>query len=102
MTMLVPMMSAGMRSGVNWIRVEADVDSASANVRISSVLQLQPRHPFQQRTGRRRTGQVRTPWMMVVVADDDLGDLGLDAGMGVAELGSRVSIEAGSAVDIGA
>ena len=37
MTMLVPMMSAGIRSGVNWIRLKSSA-MASANVRISKVL----------------------------------------------------------------
>ena len=46
MTMLVPRMSAGIRSGVNWMR-EKSRSSASASVRTSSVLP-RPGHPFEQ------------------------------------------------------
>ena len=48
---LVPRMSAGIRSGVNWMR-ENDRSSASASVRTSSVLP-RPGHAFQQHVAAR-------------------------------------------------
>ena len=84
MTMLVPMMSAGIRSGVNWIRLKSSEQRVGQGPDQQGL--AQPRDPFQQRMAAdEQAGQDAVD--DVVVADDHLGDLGLDAGIGVAELG---------------
>ncbi len=59
MTMFVPMMSAGIRSGVNWMRLKSR-SIASASVRTSSVLP-RPGTPS-SRACPPMNRQVRTPW----------------------------------------
>ena len=83
MTMLVPMMSAGIRSGVNWIRLKSSVDRVGQGPHQQRLAQA--RHAFQQRVpADEQAGQDAVDDL--VVADDDLGDLGLDPVVGRAEL----------------
>ena len=98
MMMFVPMMSAGIRSGVNWMRLKSR-SSASASVRTSSVLP-RPGTPFEQRVAAdEQAGQHAVDDL--VVADDHLADLGLDPAVGLAELvGAGFHRVAGSAVAI--
>ena len=56
-TTFVPMMSAGIRSGVNWIRWNFRC-RASASVRTSSVLP-RPGHPFEQHVAAGEQGHQR-------------------------------------------
>ena len=60
-TMFVPVMSAGIRSGVNWIRLKSSA-SELASVRTSNVLPSPgtPSSSAWPPTNR----QVRTPWMI--------------------------------------
>ena len=75
MTMLVPMMSAGIRSGVNWMRLKSSDDGVGQGPHQKGL--AQPRHPFQERVpADKQAGQDAVDDL--VVADDDLGDLGLD------------------------
>ena len=69
---VVPMMSAGIRSGVNWMR-ENSRPSASASVRTSIVLP-RPGHAFEQRVpAGEQAGEHAVDDL--AVADDDLADL---------------------------
>ena len=71
MTMFVPRMSAGIRSGVNWMR-EKSRSSVLASVRTSSVLP-KPGHAFEQAVpADEQAGQHAVD--DVVVADDDAAE----------------------------
>ena len=77
--MFVPMMSAGIRSGVNWMRLKSS-ESASARVRTSNVL---PSPGTPSSSGMAADEQAGQDAMDdLVMADDHLGDLGLDAVVG--------------------
>ena len=81
--MFVPMMSAGIRSGVNWMRLNFR-SSTCASVRTRSVLP-RPGTPFEQRVP--ADEQARQDAVDDVgVADDHLADLGLDVAEPLAEL----------------
>ena len=71
----VPMMSDGIRSGVNWIRLNLR-STASASVLISSVL-ARPGHAAQQAVA---AGEERDQDLVddALLADDDLGELALE------------------------
>ena len=76
MSTLVPMMSAGIRSGVNWMRLnEQSMTSASGphEHRLA-----QAGHALEQRVAVGDEADQRLP-DEVVLADDDRLDLGLDA-----------------------
>ena len=72
---LVPVMSAGIRSGVNWMRLNSQ-PSTAASVRASSVLR-QAGHAFDQRVLVAQHHHQRIA-DGVVLPDDDLADLGGD------------------------
>ena len=83
MMTLVPMMSAGIRSGVNWMRLNFRC-SASASARISAVLP-RPGHAFEQRVAAdEEAGEHAVDDLFV--ADDRLGDLRLHGAIVAAEL----------------
>ena len=81
---LVPVMSAGIRSGVNWTRLN-ERSSTSLSVRISIVLP-RPGTPSSSAWPPAST-QVRMPRTTCVLADDDLADLILDLLRDADELG---------------
>ena len=71
--MLVPMMSAGIRSGVNWIR--ENVSSSAFRQRPDQQRLAQPGHAFEQHVA---AGEQADQHVVddVAVADDHLPDLG--------------------------
>ncbi len=82
MTMLVPMMSAGIRSGVNWIRLKSSDDGVGEGPHQQGLAQA--RHAFQECVpADEQAGQDAVDDL--VVADDDLGDLSLDSLVGRAK-----------------
>ena len=86
MTMLVPMMSAGIRSGVNWIRLKSSDDGVGERPHQQRLAQA--RHAFQERVpADEQAGQDAVDDL--VVADDDLGDLALDLLVGRCEIPRR-------------
>ena len=93
---LVPRTSAGIRSGVNWMR-ENDRSSASASVRTSSVLP-RPGHAFQQHVAAReqRRGDRARDLRLPDHAPRDLGQQAIDVG---AE--SRRRLGGGARVHVG-
>ena len=84
----MPMMSAGIRSGVNWMRLN-EQSMTSASVRTSIVLP-RPGHALEQHVAVREQPDERVPDELAL-ADDDLADLGLD---GAGALGERLGGEA--------
>ena len=76
-------MSAGIRSGVNWMRLK-ERSSTSPSVRTSRVLP-RPGTPSSS-TWPPAKMAIRVPSTMSLVADDDLADLGAQGGVGFAEL----------------
>ena len=82
------MMSAGIRSGVNWMRVKVQ-SMTSASVRTSSVLP-RPGHALEQDVA---VGEQADEGVAheLALADDDLADLGLD---GAGALGERLGRDA--------
>ena len=96
--MFVPMMSAGIRSGVNWMRLKSR-SSASARVRTRSVLP-RPGHAFEQGVAAdEQAGQHAVDDL--VVADDHLADLGLHLVVSRAEVLGRASIDSRRRLAIG-
>ena len=76
------MMSAGIKSGVNWMRLKSSA-TASANVRTSGL--AEPRHSLQERMAAdEQAGQ--NAMHDLVVTDDHLTDLGFDAAVSGTEL----------------
>ncbi len=79
----VPVMSAGIRSGVNWMRLKSS-DSASASVRISSVL-ARPGTPTSRQWPRANMA-IKQLLDHVVLADDHLAKLARESLVGVAQV----------------
>ena len=75
-------MSAGIRSGVNWMRLNSS-DSASASVRIISVL-ARPGTPTSRQCPRANSA-ISSCSITSLLADDALGDFVGDAAIGFAE-----------------
>ena len=86
--MLVPVMSAGMRSGVNWIRL--NVQSMTSRDRPDEHRLAQSRDALEQHVAVREEADEGVA-DEVLLADDDLADLGLDA---PGALGERLGGEA--------
>ena len=81
--MLVPIMSAGIRSGVNWMRLK--FRSSTWAERADQQRLAEAGHAFEQRVA--ADEQARQHAMDDLgVADDDLADLGHDAVVRLAEL----------------
>ena len=81
--MLVPMMSDGIRSGVNWMRLNFR-SSTWLSVRTSSVLPRPGTPSSRAWPPHEQAGQDAVD--DVGVADDDLADLAVDLAVGLAEL----------------
>ena len=89
---LVPMMSAGIRSGVNWMRLNEQVEHVAE--RADQQRLAEAGHAFEQRVAAgQHAGQDAAHDL--VLADDDLGDLILD-GLGDADELSRWELERSS------
>ncbi len=82
MTMLVPRMSAGIRSGVNWMRLKL-MSSTSPSVRTSSVLP-RPGTPSSSTCPPPKMA-MSVPSTMAFVADDDFADFRAERFVAVAE-----------------
>ncbi len=83
MTMFVPRMSAGIRSGVNWMREKSQVERLGQRAHQQRLAQA--RHAFQQAMpADEQAGQHAVDDL--VVADDDAADLLADRGIAAHEL----------------
>ena len=85
----MPVMSAGIRSGVNWMRLNVQ-SMTSAIVRTSIVLP-RPGHALEEDVAVGEQAGQRLPDQLAL-ADDDLADLALDRGRA---LGERLGRECG-------
>ena len=84
----MPVMSAGIRSGVNWIAAEGAVDDVGERAHEHRLAQA--RDALEQHVAVGEQPDQRLPDQLPL-ADDDLADLGLD---GAGALGERLGREA--------
>ena len=87
--MSVPVMSIGIRSGVNWMRLNFS-DIVSASLLTNSVL-ARPGHAHQERVPAGKQAD-RQPLDGVVLADDDPPQLFAQPSVDISELADRLDV----------